>query len=160
MLFSTLKRKCRHFDEIFITGCTGSCQNDNFQCSQWWKFRQNEDISVSVIVDVFLYIHFFKWSLIDVSSLYIYFCMIYSVLDWPSNAAVIVWLPPLHSHGLATHRVTRLHSAGVKHTIATAICIHWKGTRKRLTFFRLIAHVIYSGKCLTPLRRSPSATAT
>ena len=29
-----LKRKCRHFD--------------NFQCSQWWKFHQNEDISVSV----------------------------------------------------------------------------------------------------------------
>ena len=42
------KRKCRHFDEIFITGCTGSCHFDNFQCSQWWKFHQNEDISISV----------------------------------------------------------------------------------------------------------------
>ena len=30
----TLKRKCLHFDEIFITGCTESCQNDNFRCSQ------------------------------------------------------------------------------------------------------------------------------
>ena len=50
MLFgtTTLKRKCRHFDEIFITGCTVSCHFDNFQCSQWWKFHQNEDISVSV----------------------------------------------------------------------------------------------------------------
>ena len=47
---TTLKRKCRHFDEIFITGCTGSCHFDNFQCSQWWKFHQNEDISVSVQV--------------------------------------------------------------------------------------------------------------
>ena len=45
---ATLKRKCLHFDEIFITGCTGSCQNDNFQCSQWLKFRQNDDIFVSV----------------------------------------------------------------------------------------------------------------
>ena len=44
----SLKRKCLHFDEIFITGCTGSCQNDNFQCSQWLKFRQNDDIFVSV----------------------------------------------------------------------------------------------------------------
>ena len=44
----TLKRKCLHFDEIFITGCTESCQNDNFQCSQWWKFHQNDDIFVSV----------------------------------------------------------------------------------------------------------------
>ena len=44
----TLKRKRLHFDEIFITGCTGSCQNDNFQCSQWLKFRQNDDIFVSV----------------------------------------------------------------------------------------------------------------
>ena len=47
-LWCTLKRKCLHFDEIIITGCTGSCQNDNFQCSQWWKFRQNDDIFVSV----------------------------------------------------------------------------------------------------------------
>ena len=36
-----------NFDEISITGCTGSCQIDNFQCSQWWKFHQN-DISISV----------------------------------------------------------------------------------------------------------------
>ena len=43
----TLELECLHFDEIFITGCSGSCQNDNFQCSQWWKFRQN-DIFVSV----------------------------------------------------------------------------------------------------------------
>ena len=45
----SLKRKCLHFDEIFVTGCTGSCQNDNFQCSQWLKFRQNDDIFVSVL---------------------------------------------------------------------------------------------------------------
>ena len=45
----SLKRKCCHFDEIFITGCTESCQNDNFQCSQWWRFRQRDDIFVSVI---------------------------------------------------------------------------------------------------------------
>ena len=45
---NSLKRKCRHFDEILITGCTGSCQNDNFQCSQWLKIRQNDDIFVSV----------------------------------------------------------------------------------------------------------------
>ena len=49
---ATLKRKCRHFDEILITGCTGSCHFDNFQCSQWWKFHQNEDISVSVNIKV------------------------------------------------------------------------------------------------------------
>ena len=36
------KRKCHYFDEIFVTGCIGSCQNDNFQCSQWWKFCQND----------------------------------------------------------------------------------------------------------------------
>ena len=47
---ASLKRKSLHFDEMFITGCTGSCQNDNFQCSQWWKFRQNDDIFVSVIL--------------------------------------------------------------------------------------------------------------
>ena len=36
--------------KLFITGCTGSCQNENFQCSQWWKFRQIGAIFVSVTV--------------------------------------------------------------------------------------------------------------
>ena len=35
-----------HFHKIFANGCTGSCQNDNLQCSQWLKFHQNDDISV------------------------------------------------------------------------------------------------------------------
>ena len=30
-------------------GGGGGRQNDNFQCSQWWKCHQNEDISVSVL---------------------------------------------------------------------------------------------------------------
>ena len=45
----SLKRKCRHFDEIFVTGGTESCHFDNFRCSQWWKFHRNDDISVSVL---------------------------------------------------------------------------------------------------------------
>ena len=40
-----LKRKC-HFDEIFVTSYTKSCQNDNFQCSEWRKFNKN-DIFIS-----------------------------------------------------------------------------------------------------------------
>ena len=43
----SLKRKCCHFDENVVIGCTESSHFDNFQCSQWWKFRQN-DSSVSV----------------------------------------------------------------------------------------------------------------
>ena len=42
------KRKCHHFDYIFITGCTGNYHFYNFQCSQWLRLYQNEDISVSV----------------------------------------------------------------------------------------------------------------
>ena len=41
----SLKRKC--FDEIFFTGCSWHCQNDNIRCIQWWKVRQN-DTSVGV----------------------------------------------------------------------------------------------------------------
>ena len=33
---------CCYFDQIFFTGCPGSCQNDNFRCSQWWKFYQDD----------------------------------------------------------------------------------------------------------------------
>ena len=32
----------------FFTGCTESCQNDNFRYPQWPKCRHNNDISVSV----------------------------------------------------------------------------------------------------------------
>ena len=48
MQCNALKRKCLHLDEIFITGCIGSCQDDNFQCIPGWKLRQNE-ISISEI---------------------------------------------------------------------------------------------------------------
>ena len=40
--------ECHYFDEIFIIGCTGSCQNDNFQCRHWRKFLQNVNIYISV----------------------------------------------------------------------------------------------------------------
>ena len=40
----TLKRKCLHFDDIFIAGCNGSFQSDNFQFSQRWRhFREWHD---------------------------------------------------------------------------------------------------------------------
>ena len=45
---SFTEKKCHHFEEIFIIGCTESCHFKNFQCSQWWKFHQNDNISVSV----------------------------------------------------------------------------------------------------------------
>ena len=40
VLPTSLKRKCRHFDEILVTGCIGSCHFDDFRCSQWWKISQ------------------------------------------------------------------------------------------------------------------------
>ena len=51
----SLKRKWPHFEEIFITVCIGSCKNDNFQRSQWWEFRQNGDILLSVLLVSLLY---------------------------------------------------------------------------------------------------------
>ena len=41
-------RKCRYMDESFVPGCSASCENDNFRCNQWCKFRHNMDISVSL----------------------------------------------------------------------------------------------------------------
>ena len=49
LCFFALKWKC--FDNIFITSCPGRCQFYNFQCSQWWKFHQN-NISISVYESV------------------------------------------------------------------------------------------------------------
>ena len=44
----SLKRNC-HFDEMFATGWPGSFHFDNFQRSQWQKFHQNHNTSVSVL---------------------------------------------------------------------------------------------------------------
>ena len=41
----SLKRK-RHFKNMFIAGCSEKYHFDNSRCSQSWKFRQNDNISV------------------------------------------------------------------------------------------------------------------
>ena len=46
-------RRCRHFDEVVVIGCTGSCQNTNFQYYKWQKNNQNDDIFVSLKASVF-----------------------------------------------------------------------------------------------------------
>ena len=48
LLRPELKRKCCRFDDDFVTGCTKSCENDDFRCNQWRKFHYNDDISVSM----------------------------------------------------------------------------------------------------------------
>ena len=90
-LSSSLKRKCRHFDEILITGCTGSCHFDNFQCSQWWKFHQNEDISVSVIRRSIIFTEHFLWHLIRVGKFP-------SMLNWFPACDVQMSIFPYISH--------------------------------------------------------------
>ena len=47
-------RKCLHFDDIIITGCTGSCLNDNFHCSQGWKFSSKWHFRFRVFVRFFM----------------------------------------------------------------------------------------------------------
>ena len=46
----SVKRKRRHFDNIFVTCCTESCQNDNFECNQWRKCRQNDNFRFSDVL--------------------------------------------------------------------------------------------------------------
>ena len=57
------------------------------------------------------------------------------------NAARAIWSPVFFTH----HRPH--HVSGVR------------GPENGSLFFRRIAYVVYSGSCLIPLRRSPSATA-
>ena len=52
-VYISLKRKSCHFDDIVITGCTDSCQNDNSRLSQWRKCRQNDNLSVPMKVHRF-----------------------------------------------------------------------------------------------------------
>ena len=68
----SLKRKCHYFDEIFVTDCTGSCQNDNFQRSQLWKVRQNDNISVSACFRRHGHVMFLYCALTDISLVYMH----------------------------------------------------------------------------------------
>ena len=68
---------------MFITGCTGSCQNDNIQCSQWWKFRQNDHICVSVYILLLYYYNDVILGMIvsQITSLTIVYSAVYSDAD-------------------------------------------------------------------------------
>ena len=52
----TLKRKY-YFVKSFVTGCTGSGQNDNLRWSRWQNFWQNDDTSVSENIYFWIFIH-------------------------------------------------------------------------------------------------------
>ena len=59
-----LKSKYCHFDESFITGCTGNCPFENLRCSQWWQLLQNH-MPVSLwryLTSGFCLSSFFVWS--------------------------------------------------------------------------------------------------
>ena len=58
-------------------------------CIYLWNIA----LCYAVFVNIFLYVHFFKWSLNDMLFCAYIIVMIYSVLDEHSSAAVIVWLP-------------------------------------------------------------------
>ena len=51
--WTSLKCKCHHFDEIFVTDCTESCYFDNFWSSQWRQFHKNGNISVFSVLRTF-----------------------------------------------------------------------------------------------------------
>ena len=46
--FYTLNPKCSHFDDLIVTGCTGSWQNDNLLCSQRREDCQHDSLLASV----------------------------------------------------------------------------------------------------------------
>ena len=50
LIRSWLRQRCCHFDEISFASCIESCHFDNFQCSQWRKCHQNNEIVVSVLL--------------------------------------------------------------------------------------------------------------
>ena len=45
---NTLKTNGRHIDNLFVTGCTWGCPNDNLGCSQWREGCQYDDLLGSV----------------------------------------------------------------------------------------------------------------
>ena len=118
----TLKRKCRHFDEILITGCTGSCHFDNFQCSQWWKFHQNEDISVSVDISTNLGVYWFKQS--NVTTLFLW------VMAVMANQTVVI-MPVVFLQANGPWFLLCLINVIIVSMYTTAVCL-W--ARFMLTF--------------------------
>ena len=102
----SLKWKC-YFDEFFNTGCAGSCQNEKFQCSEYWQFRQN-DISVSLSCLIFHWKHIIctqidtETEIYHFDDIFITGCIescqndIFRYSHWPQIARFIgpTWGPP------------------------------------------------------------------
>ena len=57
----SMRWKCCHFDESFITGRTGSCRNDNFQCSLRTKISSNWRYFFFSFIDKVTFWGFHRW---------------------------------------------------------------------------------------------------
>ena len=55
MVFFTMKREW-HFDELFVTNCTGNCKFDNVCCSQWHQLNSFSTVHSRYIAVTFLQI--------------------------------------------------------------------------------------------------------
>ena len=117
---NTLTRKC-HLYEIFITGCTGSCHFDNFQCSQWWKFHQNDNSSISVCT-----LHCSSYTLHCAS--YTHHCASYTlhcaviVADW----VVASHVPTMHMYRDQAVWRSVTHSRGPPCALCLIWWSHWR----------------------------------
>ena len=72
--------KMSSYWQIFNTDCTGSYQNDNFQCSQWLKFHWNGDISI--LCQGFYHFLFVRFFVEKMTCIMGPLCASLSVMNW------------------------------------------------------------------------------
>ena len=124
----TLTRKC-HFDEICPVMYIESCDFDNFQCTQWRKFRQNEKNIVSV-TKAFCYIHHATHNYGIVSVVWRWWSLSVSCRDKSSHRQAIPLKQPWRiwvneSHESIKHCSTLLISMALCNTAVTPFLTHW-----------------------------------
>ena len=71
-----------HLEKIFITSFTRSNQNENSRCSFWWKFRQHDDVSVSV------HVLMGECALAEESHVLLLYCRLTSSTAWRDGVSV------------------------------------------------------------------------
>ena len=117
----SLKWKCHHFDEIFITGCTESCENDSFQCSQWWKFGENDSFPFQC--------YWLQWRHIRASNHRHIACLSNSFFRLTTKKASKFSITEPFRCGEATgdspHKGPATRKVFPRHDVVTMIWLHW-----------------------------------
>ena len=120
-LLDSASQHWKHIDNLFVTGCTWGCQNDNLRCSQWREGCQYDDLLVSVNITLSCIVlqtcHGVSCKLIEcvpciIGIPFYIFIILYQLFSWCNSTGFYV-----------AHILIYTHSALIEYATHTCILV-------------------------------------